>query len=268
MKRSTTIIYPKAFPAYKYFLGRAMEFAEVSGGRFSRYDLETSRSWLKQRKWQEDPPSRRIEYLIELFPVILDYQKKVEKRDYDLEKDCAEAQRLIVREAVEKACVSTIRMVDHFNRDWEEQGVDWDEALLQGESFDIVASKLLNYRERYSGSPLISRKLATAMFVTDFGLCLGLPKVSCLKDEMLLQIFQEKASQVNLGRSSSEGRCTISSKKNTPGAGPLRCNSKRASSAETAGSNNNKRRKKFFRRDRRNGKEPRSNPRPRSTRGK
>jgi len=244
-----------------------MEFADVSGGRFSRFDLETSRRWLKQRKWREDPPSRRIEYLIELIPVIFAYQKKVEKRDYELERDCAEAQRMIVREAVEKACVSTIRMVDHFNRDWEEQGVDWDQALLREESFDIVASKLLNYRERSCNSPVISRKLATAMFVTDFGLCLGLPKVSCVKDEMLLQLFQEKASRVNPGSCYNEGGNTMSSKKITRSVRPHGCKSKGLPNAKRVCSSNNKRRKRIFQRDLKNGKESRLNQQPRCTRG-
>jgi hypothetical protein len=203
MKRAATID-PRAFPAFTYFLRSAMEFADVSGGRFSRYDLESSRRWLKQRKWREDPPSRRIEYLIELFPVIFDYQTRADTSDYDLKRDCAEAQRLIFREAVEKACISTIHMVEHFNRDWEEQGVDWDQALLQGESFSKVASKLLNYRDKHSGCCVTSRTLATAMFVTDFGLYLGLPKVPCLKDEMLLKLFQDKASQVQSDSSSGE----------------------------------------------------------------
>jgi len=188
------MIDPHAFPAFTSFCRRAMEFAEVSGGRFSRYDLESSRRWLMQRKWREDPPSRRIEYLVELFPVIFDYQKKADKRDCELERDCDEAQRKIFREAVEKACVSTIHLVDHFDRDWDEQGCDWERALLEGESFEKVASKLLNYREKFCGTPVVIRNLATAMFVTDFGLCLGLPKVSCLKDETLLKLFQDKAS--------------------------------------------------------------------------
>lgn len=187
-------IDPQAFPAFTRFCRRAKEFAEVSGGRFSRYDYESSRRWLKQRKWREDPPSRRIEYLVELFPVIFDYQKKADKRDCELERDCDEAQRKIFREAVEKACVSTIHLVEHFHRDWKEQGFDWERALLEGESFEKVASKLLNYREKFCGCPAVLKNLATAMFVTDFGLCLGLPKVSCLKDETLLKLFQDKAS--------------------------------------------------------------------------
>jgi len=192
-------IDPQAFPAFASFCRRAMEFAEVSGGRFSKYDLESSRKWLKQRKWREDPPSRRIEYLVELFPIIFDYQKKANNRDCELERDCAEAQRLIFREAVEKACVSTIHLVEHFKRDWTEQGFDWERALLEGEGFQKVASKLLNYRAKFRRCPVVARTLATAMFVTDFGLCLGIPKVSCLKDETLLKLFQDQASALQPG---------------------------------------------------------------------
>jgi len=264
----TATIDPRAFPAFSYFLRRAMEFADVSGGRFSSFDLESSRRWLKQRKWREDPPSRRIWYLVELFPVIYDYQKKADTSCNDLKRDCEEAQRMIFREAVEKACVSTIRMVESFDRDWEEQGVDWEQALLQGESFCKVASKLLNYREKCCGCSAISRTLATAMFVTDFGLWLGLPKVPCLEDEMLLKAFQDKASRVQVQphTSSDEGFTRDGIREIVHHAKRHNCKSRRRSTSEGSESNNYKRRRRFFRRDSQSEKKKRSNTR--SNRGK
>lgn len=253
-------IDPQAFPAYEYFCRQAMEFAEVSGGRFSRYDLDSSKRWLKQRKWREDPPSRRIEYLVELFPIIFDYQKKADNRDCDLERDCAEAQQMIFREAVEKACVSTIYMVEHFNRDWEEQGFDWDQALLEGQSFETVASKLLNYRERWCGCPAISRTLATAMFVTDFGLCLGLPKVSCLKDEMLLKLFQDKASESQLD---IDDGGTRSGAKNVRAEEQRHSISRSRSISEGSVSSDSNNRRRFFRK-----RSKKHSSHPRSARGK
>jgi len=265
MKRSTTID-TQAFPAFRPFLVKAVKFAKASGGRFSKFDLQCAREWLKQRKWREEPPSLRIKYLIELFPVIFDYQNSVDVNDCDLERECAEAQRMIFREAVEKASVSTIRMIDNFQRDLSEEGIDWERALLKGESFSICASKLLNYRERYCGCSAISRTLATAMFVTDFGLWLGLPKVSCLKDEMLLKLFQIRASRMQTdsfsdesGCSSSNSTCSAESKRVTQRHLRKPIKSLRSEERDSSDKrrNSSSRRRRFFQRRSRDGQKQR-----------
>jgi len=90
---------------------------------------------------------------------------------------------------VEKACLSAIHQLE-IERDPSIKGEDWDNL---NQPFTHCTSKLLNYFENTRAKRKDwGRKLLTAMFVTDFGLFIGLKKVPCDKDERLLENYLHK----------------------------------------------------------------------------
>lgn len=183
---------PDAFPAFGAFVKKAIPYAEASGGRFLKQDVLKARECVEKKKQPTVAENARLHHLIKVLPLFDEYRKRVEKGDSDLKLQCMDAQRMVVREGVEKACLSAIHQLE-IERDPKIKGEDWDNL---DQPFTHCTSKLLNYfegtrRKRKDWS----RTLLTGMFVTDFGLLLGLKKVPCHKDERLLENYLAKADR-------------------------------------------------------------------------
>jgi len=180
---------PDAFPAFGAFVKKAIPYAEASGGRFLKQDVQKAKECVEKRKQPSVSENARIHHLIKVLPLFDEYRERVEKGESALKLQCMEAQRLVVREGVEKACLSAIHQLE-IERDPKIKGEDWDNL---DQPFTHCTSKLMNYFDGTRAKRKDwSRKLLTAMFVTDLGLLLGLKKVPCDKDERLLENYLAK----------------------------------------------------------------------------
>jgi len=177
------------FPAYNPLLREARKYTAISGCRFLKQDVIKANNYIEQKM---EPQSDNIGFMMELLPTINVFKAQIIEGNLDLKNQCFKAQRVVVREGVEKACLSAIHQLE-IEPDPNIKGEDWDNL---NQPFLTCCSKLINF---FKGSRKRKRDhqrmLLTGMFVTDFGLWCGIPKVSCEKDEKLLSDFLDKAAQ-------------------------------------------------------------------------
>jgi len=197
---------PDAFPAFGAFVKKAIPYAEASGGRFLKQDVQKAKECVEKRKQPSVSENARIHHLIKVLPLFDEYRERVEKGESALKLQCMEAQRLVVREGVEKACLSAIHQLE-IERDPKIKGEDWDNL---DQPFTHCTSKLMNYFDGTRAKRKDwSRKLLTAMFVTDLGLLLGLKKVPCDKDERLLENYLAKADRYSKEKGKTFNRAEV-----------------------------------------------------------
>jgi len=177
------------FPAYNPLLREALKYTAVSGCRFLKQDVIKANNYIEQKM---EPQSDNIKFMMDLLPTINVFKAQIIEGNQELKQQCFKAQRVVVREGVEKACLSAIHQLE-IEPDPNIKGEDWDNL---NQPFLTCCSKLINFFEGSRKSKReYQRMLLTGMFVTDFGLWCGIPKVSCEKDEKLLSDFLDKAAQ-------------------------------------------------------------------------
>jgi len=178
-----------SFPAYNPLLREAQKYTAISGCRFLKQDVMKAENYIEQKM---EPQSDNIALMMELLPTINVFKALIIEGNQDLKQLCFKAQRLVVREAVEKACLTAIHQLD-IEPDPNIKGEDWDNL---NQPFLTCCAKLINFFEGSRKRRIQhQRMLLTGMFVTDFGLWCGIPKVSCEKDEKLLSDFLDKAAE-------------------------------------------------------------------------
>jgi len=179
----------ESFPSYNPLLREALKYTAISGCRFLKQDVSKAQKYIEQKM---EPPSDNIAFMMELLPTINVFKAQIMEGNKQLEQQCFKAQKVVVREGVEKACLSAIHQLE-IEPDPNIKGEDWDNL---NQPFLTCCAKLINFFEGARKKKREhQRMLLTGMFVTDFGLWCGIPKVSCEKDEKLLSDFLDKAGQ-------------------------------------------------------------------------
>jgi len=152
------------FPAYDPLLRKALNYSVESGCRFLKQDVRAAQKCIEQKS---EPKNTKIALMMDLLPTIYEFRTRIIRGDNDLKKQCIKAQRAVVREGVEKACLSAVHQVE-IDPDPNIKGEDWDNL---DQPFLTCVSKLLNFFEGPSQKDRgRKRMLLTGMFVTDFGL--------------------------------------------------------------------------------------------------